>query len=85
MQDHDEAERGDAAQDCMPCGGRGKLISKLGGQESTVQCPWCEGSGKKRKGIDAQAHWGAGAAAAGEVEGADSPGADGSSAPAVDA
>jgi hypothetical protein len=47
-----------AAQECMPCGARGTLISKLGGQESTVQCPWCEGSGQRRPGIDAQAHWG---------------------------
>lgn len=42
----------------MPCGGRGSLISKLGEEESVVQCPWCEGSGQRRKGIDAQAHWG---------------------------
>lgn len=69
MQDDDEAERGDAAQDCMPCGGRGTLISKLGGQESTVQCPWCEGSGKRRKAIDAQAHWGDGEGVAGAAEG----------------
>jgi hypothetical protein len=41
----------------MPCGGRGTLISKLGGQESEVRCPWCEGSGQRRPGIDAQAHW----------------------------
>ncbi len=46
-----------AAQECMPCGARGTLISKLGGQESTVPCPWCEGSGQRRPGIDAQAHW----------------------------
>jgi hypothetical protein len=41
----------------MPCGGRGTLISKLGEQESTVRCPWCEGSGQRRPGIDAQGHW----------------------------
>lgn len=46
-----------AAQECMPCGGRGTLISKLGGEESEVRCPWCEGSGQRRPGIDAQAHW----------------------------
>lgn len=42
----------------MPCGGRGTVISKLGGEESVVSCPWCEGSGQRRKGLDAQAHWG---------------------------
>ncbi len=42
----------------MPCGGRGSVISNLGGEQSTVQCPWCEGSGQRRPGIDAQAHWG---------------------------
>jgi len=52
----DQAQQA-AAQECMPCGGRGTLISKLGGQESTVQCPWCEGSGQRRPGIDAQGHW----------------------------
>lgn len=41
----------------MPCGGRGTLISRLGGQERTVSCPWCEGSGRRRKGVDAQSGW----------------------------
>jgi hypothetical protein len=41
----------------MPCGGRGTLISRLGGQERTVSCPWCEGSGHRRKGLDAQSGW----------------------------
>jgi DnaJ-class molecular chaperone len=55
-------QEGDGAQqtetqECMPCEGRGSLISRLGGEESTVSCPWCEGSGERRKGIDAQAHW----------------------------
>jgi hypothetical protein len=41
----------------MPCRGSGKLISNLGGSPSTVICPWCEGSGVRIAGIDAQAHW----------------------------
>jgi hypothetical protein len=41
----------------MPCRGTGKLISNLGGNESTVTCPWCAGSGTRRRGIDAQAKW----------------------------
>lgn len=60
MQHDEQPERGVAAPECMPCGGRGTLVSKLGGQESTVECPWCEGSGKRRKDMDAQAHWAAG-------------------------
>jgi DnaJ-class molecular chaperone len=44
-------------QECMPCGGRGTLISRLGGQESELRCPWCEGSGQRRAGVDAQAGW----------------------------
>lgn len=63
-QDTDSAQQTEQtdAQECMPCGGRGSLISKLGGEESAVRCPWCEGSGERRKGIDAQAHWGGQAA-----------------------
>ena len=41
----------------MPCGGSGQVISNLGGTPSTVSCPWCEGSGIRSAGIDAQAHW----------------------------
>jgi hypothetical protein len=42
----------------MPCRGSGKVISNLGGEPSTVSCPWCEGSGTRVAGIDAQAKWG---------------------------
>lgn len=41
----------------MPCAGRGIVISRLGGQEHEVQCPWCEGSGRRTPGIDAQGKW----------------------------
>ena len=46
-----------AAQDdqtCSPCRGTGKVISRLGGNESTVDCPWCKGSGRRIPGYDAQ-------------------------------
>jgi hypothetical protein len=52
-----DGAQADAEQECMPCGGRGTLISKLGGQESVLRCPWCEGSGQRRAGVDAQAGW----------------------------
>ena len=32
---------------CFPCRGTGKLISKLGGEENQVTCPWCNGTGKR--------------------------------------
>jgi len=42
---------------CMPCRGTGSVISNLGGSPSTVECPWCRGSGRRSEDIDAQAHW----------------------------
>jgi hypothetical protein len=44
----------------MACRGTGRVISQLGGTESAVTCPWCEGSGLRLPEGDAQAHWGAG-------------------------
>jgi hypothetical protein len=41
----------------MPCRGTGKVISNLGGSPSSVTCPWCDGSGTRVPGIDAQAKW----------------------------
>jgi DnaJ-class molecular chaperone len=40
---------------CSACRGTGKVISNLGGSPSTLQCPWCEGSGRFIAGHDAQA------------------------------
>jgi hypothetical protein len=33
------------------------VISNLGGTRSDVTCPWCEGTGVRVVGIDAQASW----------------------------
>jgi DnaJ-class molecular chaperone len=44
-------------RECMPCRGTGKLISNLGGEPSTVVCPWCGGDGVRLTGVDAQAKW----------------------------
>jgi hypothetical protein len=41
----------------MPCRGSGKLISSLGGESSTVICPWCGGGGVRLPDVDAQAKW----------------------------
>jgi hypothetical protein len=41
----------------MACRGTGRVISNLGGTPSAVICPWCEGGGVRRPGIDAQARW----------------------------
>jgi hypothetical protein len=51
------AQQDAAAGECMPCRGTGRLHSQLGGHTSVVQCPWCEGSGRRRAGVDAQARW----------------------------
>jgi len=50
----------------MACRGTGRVISHLGGTPSTVECPWCEGSGLRRAEIDAQGHWSPPAPPAGE-------------------
>jgi hypothetical protein len=41
----------------MPCRGTGRVISNLGGEQSTVPCPWCGGGGVRVAGVDAQATW----------------------------
>ena len=65
-QDDDEAAVAVAhgPRECMPCRGSGKLISKLGGEPSTVTCPWCDGGGVRLPGVDAQAKWRGGASEA---------------------
>jgi hypothetical protein len=42
----------------MPCRGTGRVISNLGGSQSTLPCPWCRGGGVRLSGIDAQAEHG---------------------------
>ena len=44
-------------RECMPCGGSGQVISKLGGAPSKVNCPWCGGTGVRNTQADAQASW----------------------------
>jgi DnaJ-class molecular chaperone len=67
-QDDDEVAVATAhgPRECMPCRGAGKLISSLGGEPSTVVCPWCAGGGVRLTGVDvqvdAQAKWLDGAA-----------------------
>lgn len=53
----------DEAPACTACRGTGQVISNLGGSPSEVPCPWCDGTGKRIPGHDAQA---ARRAAAGE-------------------
>jgi hypothetical protein len=50
-------------QECMPCRGTGQVASFLGGERSEESCPWCEGTGRRTAGVDAQAHWQPAAAA----------------------
>jgi DnaJ-class molecular chaperone len=46
-----------STESCMPCRGSGKVISNLGGSPSVVPCPWCNGTGMRVFGFDAQTHW----------------------------
>jgi hypothetical protein len=41
---------------CMACRGTGKVTSGLGGTPHEVVCPWCQGTGHRIPGIDAQEH-----------------------------
>jgi hypothetical protein len=41
----------------MACRGTGRVISNLGGAPQDVTCPWCDGTGVRVPGIDAQARW----------------------------
>jgi len=40
---------------CSPCRSTGHVVSNLGGEPSTIACPWCEGSGEFIAEHDAQA------------------------------
>jgi DnaJ-class molecular chaperone len=42
---------------CLPCRGTGRVTSFLGGETNSVPCPWCNGTGTRVPGIDAQARW----------------------------
>ncbi len=53
----DEIEAAHEPRECMPCRGSGRVISNLGGEPSTVTCPWCAGGGIRLPGTDAQAAW----------------------------
>jgi len=39
---------------CSACRGTGRVISKLGGTEHQVECPWCDGGGRRIPGHNAQ-------------------------------
>ena len=53
----DPVDGGHASRECMACHGTGHVISMLGGERSEVDCPWCEGTGVRKPGANAQAHW----------------------------
>jgi DnaJ-class molecular chaperone len=54
-QDDDATEGSHGPRECMPCRGTGRVISNLGGTQSMIECPWCEGKGMRVPGIDTQA------------------------------
>jgi DnaJ-class molecular chaperone len=61
----DQGQASHEPRECMACRGTGQEISNLGGAPSQLACPWCEGSGVRTPGIDAQSRW------LGQVDGAD--------------
>lgn len=67
----DQTATDGAPPECSPCRGTGQVISGLGGVQSTIECPWCEGTGHFIPDHDAQAHF--------RPEGAEAP-----AGPAVD-
>jgi hypothetical protein len=48
----------------MPCRGTGQVVSNLGGESRKVACPWCQGTGVRTSGVDAQEAWVEGGGAA---------------------
>jgi hypothetical protein len=48
------AEESQEPRACTPCHGSGKVISNLGGNTTTVTCPWCRGGGERLTDMDAQ-------------------------------
>ena len=66
------------AATCMACRGTGKVSSHLGGTPHDVTCPWCQGTGHRIPGIDAQEHPSEGGARApeGSARGPDDSGSD---------
>jgi DnaJ-class molecular chaperone len=45
-----------AAVPCLACRATGQVTSGLGGTPHQVTCPWCQGTGHRIAGIDAQEH-----------------------------
>lgn len=55
MADDDAARRPDDRDPtCPPCRGAGQVISRLGGEEHSIPCPWCGGTGRWEPGRNAQ-------------------------------
>jgi DnaJ-class molecular chaperone len=53
----DQAGKTHEPRECMACRGSGKVISNLGGGPKDVACPWCQGTGQRIPGVDAQEPW----------------------------
>ena len=53
----EQLDRSHGPRECMACRGSGQVISNLGGTAKRIACPWCDGTGLRKPGADAQAHW----------------------------
>jgi len=54
---------------CSACRGTGRVISNLGGTAHEIECPWCDGGGRRIPGRDAQARGGVESGAPGGGDG----------------
>jgi DnaJ-class molecular chaperone len=56
MADQDATPEEPAARPpCSACRGTGRVVSNLTGTPATVECPWCDGTGRFQPDHDAQA------------------------------
>jgi hypothetical protein len=56
MSANGETQEGATTAPCLACRETGRVSSGLGGTPHLVTCPWCQGTGHRIPGIDAQEH-----------------------------
>ena len=54
MSDTDTDATATETPPCSACRGTGRVISRLGGSDHQVECPWCDGGGVRLRDHDAQ-------------------------------
>lgn len=49
------SEEAAGPQPCSACRATGRVLANRGGEQVSVACPWCQGTGQWEPGYDAQA------------------------------